>query len=204
MQQFKTLPQLLDFFKDEETCIAYLEQRRWGDTPACPFCGVVNPYRTNRGFKCREKACGKKFTVKVGTFYENSKISLRNWFAAGYLCLSSKKEISSLQLSRQLGITQKTAWFVLHRFREMLKDKAPQMLTGTTQIDETYVGGVIKNKHKSKIAKNKKEKGGRGFTGRSEVKTPVFGIVESGGKVIVKVTEWVTKTSARELITRHV
>lgn len=127
--QFKTLIQLLDTFKDEETCIAYLEQQRWGGTPACPFCGVVDPYRTNRGFKCRDKACYKKFTIKVATIYENSKIPLRTWFAAIYLCTSSKKGISSLQASRQLGITQKTAWFVLHRVREMLREKAPQMLT---------------------------------------------------------------------------
>ena len=79
--------------------------------------------------------------MKVGTIYENSKSLVRNWFAAYYLLLSSKKGISSLQLNRQLGITQKTAWFVLHRLREMLKDKAPQVVSGIAQIDETYVGG---------------------------------------------------------------
>jgi transposase-like protein len=201
---FKNLTECLDYFKDEAVCVAYLEQQRWGGTPACPFCGVINPYRTNRGFKCREKICGKKFTVKVGTIYENSKISLRNWFAAGYLCLSSKKGISSLQLSRQLGITQKTAWFVLHRIREMLRDKAPQMLRGTAQIDETYVGGAIGNKHKSKIAKLKEGRNGKGLQGTGDMKTPVFGIAETGGKVIVKVTNWVSKKSAKDLIEKHV
>lgn len=200
---FNNLTECLDYFKEESTCIAYLEQQRWDGTPACPFCGVVDPYRTNRGFKCRVKECGKKFTVKVGTIYENSKISLRTWFAAGYLCLSSKKGISSLQLSRQLGITQKTAWFVLHRIREMLREKAPHMLRGTTQIDETYVGGLTKNKHRSKVEKLKKEKG-RGVSGRSETKTPVFGIVETSGKVVVKVSTWVTKKKAKELIDQHV
>jgi len=201
---FNSLTECLDFFKDEETCIAYLEAQRWHGTPACPFCGVINPYRTNRGFKCREKLCGKKFTVKVGTIYENSKISLCNWFAIGYLVLSSKKGVSSLQIHRQLGITQKSAWFALHRVREMLKEKAPQVLRGTTQIDETYVGGKIGNKHKSKIAKIQKEHGGKSIGGRSDIKTPVFGIVETGGKVIVKVTDWVSKKTAADLINKHV
>jgi len=201
---FNNLTECLDFFKDEETCIAYLEEQRWHGTPACPFCGVVNPYRTNRGFKCREKLCGKKFTVKVGTIYENSKITLRNWFAANYLLLSSKKGISSLQLHRQLGITQKTAWFVLHRLREMLKDKAPQVLRGTAQIDETYVGGKISNKHKVKIEELKKRHGVKNLKGNLDIKTPVFGIVETGGNVVVKVTNWVTKKTAKELIEKHV
>src|ERR1700749_3597781 len=201
---FNNLTECIDYFKDEATCVAYLEQQRWGGTPACPFCGVVDPYRTNRGFKCRDKQCGKKFTVKVGTVYENSKIPLRTWLTAYYLCLSSKKGISSLQASRQLGITQKTAWFLLHRIREMLKDKAPQMLRENVQIDETYVGGSAKNKHKSKLAKLKREQEGKGLQGRSDTKTPVFGIAETGGKVIVKVTDWVTKRKAQELIEKHV
>ena len=80
MTNFETLPQLLDFFKTEEICKEYLEQKRWNGTPACPHCGSVKVYRTNRGFKCGEKLCYKKFSVTVGTVYENSKIPLRTWF----------------------------------------------------------------------------------------------------------------------------
>src|SRR5689334_17353766 len=102
MATFKNLTQFLNHFKDKATCKAYLAAQRWGGTPACPFCGIVDPYRTNRGFKCREKSCHKKFSVTVGTIYENSKIPLRIWFAAIYLCTSSKKGISSVQAAGQL------------------------------------------------------------------------------------------------------
>lgn len=176
--QFKNLKQLFDTFKDEETCKAYLEQQRWNGAPECPFCACTKVYRTNRGFKCGDKFCAKKFTVTVGTVFENSKISLSIWFAAIYMATSSKKGISSLQLSRQLGITQKTAWFVLHRVREMLKADAPTMLRNVVEVDETYVGGKNKNRHygKKKLA----SQGGAG-------KTPVFGAVQRHGKVVAKV-----------------
>jgi transposase-like protein len=135
---------------------------------------------TNRAFKCADKFCAKKFTVTVGTVFENSKISLVTWFAAIYLATSSKKGISSLQLSRQLGITQKTAWFVLHRTREMLRDKAPHLLRNVVEVDETYVGGKNKNRHVSKRRK--------GTQGGAD-KTPVLGAVQRHGKVIVRVVK---------------
>lgn len=171
---FKNLIHCLDYFKDQQTCIAFLEERRWGGTPACHHCGSTHVYRTNRGFKCGEKECRKKFSVLTGTIYENTKLPLRIFFAAVYLATSSKKGISSLQLSRQLGITQKSAWFVLHRIREMLREKAPAMLRNVVEVDETFVGGKYKNKHASK-----KKPGAQG----SIDKTVVFGAVQRHGKV---------------------
>ncbi|MEJ7677022.1 MAG: IS1595 family transposase [Segetibacter sp.] len=179
---FKNLTELYDFFKTEEICKDYYEQARWGGNVACPHCGSLKIYRTNRGFKCGEKLCFKKFSVTVGTIFENSKVALRTWFAAMYLISSSKKGISSVQLSVQLGITQKTAWFLNHRIREMLKDNTTSTLTGMVEVDETYVGGKNKNRHADKKVENSQ--------GRSaKDKTPVVGLFQRAGKVLTFVAE---------------
>ncbi|HWY11715.1 MAG TPA: IS1595 family transposase [Bacteroidia bacterium] len=187
MQNFKSLPQLLDYFKDESTCIKYYEEMRWKGNPICPHCDSPKPYVTNRGYKCSDSKCKKKFTVKVGTIFENSKISFRIWFAAMYLSITHKKGISSIQLANDLGITQKTAWFVLHRLRIMFENQAPQNLSRDKIIecDETQVGGKERNRHWGK----KRDRNNPGFANdgsRYNKKKVVFGMVERGGNVIIK------------------
>ena len=174
---FKSLIQLLDFFKDEETCKAYYEQARWGGTMACPHCASAKIYRTNRGYKCGEKQCAKKFSLTVGTIFENTKIPLRTWFAAMYLATTSKKGISSLQLAEQLQITQKSAWFVLSRIRTMLADNSTEPFTGTVEVDESYFGGKEKNKSKKVRAERKKN------LSPVDTKIPIVGLLERGGKI---------------------
>lgn len=166
--------------------------QRWEDgKPVCPHCELsIKPYIIEGGkrYKCDNKECRKKFSVTVGTVFENSKIKLSLWFASIYLATSRKKGVSSLQLSRDIGVTQKTAWFMLHRIREMLKEEAPEMLTEVVQLDETYIGGKEKNKHRDKRTPQSQ--------GRStKTKTPVFGMV-SEGKVYNQV---VPNTSAKTL-----
>lgn len=181
LSNFKNVLQLLDHFKSNDTCKKYLEQQRWGKQISCPHCGYCKVYRTNRGFSCANKDCKKKFSVTVGTVMENTKIELRLWFAAIYLLTSHKKGISSLQLSKDLGITQKTAWFLNHRIRKMMNEQmSEQKLTGVVQIDETYIGGKRRNMH-GKRRKAIKEK--YGAAGSSE-KFAVFGMIQNNEKFI--------------------
>jgi transposase-like protein len=198
MQNFNSLIQLLDHFKDETTCKGYLAQQRWGSTVTCPHCKHTKVYVTNRGYKCASPDCYKKFSVTSGTIYENTKIPLRTWFAAMYLLTAHKKGISSHQLGRDLNITQRTAWFVLHRIREMLQVKAPQALKGIVEVDETFIGGKNKNRHK-----DKKVVGGHG-RGSYKDKTPVVGLIERDGKVITFVAPNTDQVTLHTIVTSNV
>jgi len=185
---FKNKLQIRDFYKSEEKCKALLAQQRWAGKIICPHCGTDKaPYITTRGYKCSSNTCYKKFSVTTGTIFQDTKIKLNVWFEAIYVISAHKKGISSHQLARDLGITQKSAWFVLHRVREMLQEKAPQMLTGTVEVDETYVTGKDKNRHHSK-------KTGHDWRDNAGM---VVGALERGGKVITKV---VTDTKSATLI----
>lgn len=117
---FNNITEVFDYFKNNEVCIKHLEQKRWAGTPACNHCGSINVWRTNRGFKCGEKECGKKFTVTTGTIYENTKLPLRTWFAAIYLHTPPRKVTNVSHFAKQMQITQKTAWFLNRKIREIL------------------------------------------------------------------------------------
>lgn len=151
MFQFKSLAEVVMKFPDNATCISYLELLRWDGKPVCPHCGCEKVYRikaVKQPYKCGDKFCAKKFSVLIGLVFEATNIPLPKWFLAIYLNTAHKKGISSIQLSKDLNITQKSAWHMLHRIREMMRTKNAPQMENVVEIDEVYIGGKMKNKHK--------------------------------------------------------
>lgn len=202
---FKSLPQLLDYFREESTCKEYYETIRWNGEVCCPHCGCVKAYNTKRGFRCSDKECKKDFTLTTGTIFHNSNIPLRIWFAAIFLATTHKKGISSVQLALDLGITQKSAWHVLHRIREMLREKSPQMLGESKMVetDATYIGGKERNKHLNK----RRSQDDKNLTNEGKAYKPkktVIGIIERNGKVALKHVSGETTQNMVDFVTTHV
>jgi transposase-like protein len=192
---FRSILELITYFDTEEKCADYLAYQRWGDNPVCPHCGHEKVYTLkgkNKRYKCA--SCRKQFSVRVGTIFEDSKIELKKWFTAIWLVTSHKKGISSLQLHRDINVTQKSAWFMLQRIRYALSYDFTDSLDGEVEADETYVGGKNKNRHANKKVPNSQ--------GRSaKDKTAVVGMVERGGLLTASTVENVkSETLTREVV----
>lgn len=192
---FKSILDLVKTFPNEQTCIDYLTARRWNGKVISPFDPESKVY-VCKDNKYRCKNTGKYFNVKTGTLFDNSKIELQKWFIAIYLITGHSKGISSVQLSKDLDVTQKTAWFMLQRIRNCFGIDVDQ-LDNEVEIDETYVGGKNKNRHADKKVEFSQ--------GRSHKdKAPVLGMIERGGKLVAMKVDDVKGTTLSPQIIKAV
>jgi transposase-like protein len=181
--QVKTLQQAIRHFSDENVCIDAVANLRWSDgIPTCPKCVGKDHYylATQKRWKC--KKCGRQFSVKVGTIFEDSPIPLDKWLTALWMLVNCRNGVSSYEVARDLGITQKSAWFVLHRLRFAMQTGSITKLGGNgapVEVDETFIGGKARFMHKSKRERLSRDGGMQGGHGKSVV----MGLLERGGKV---------------------
>ncbi len=175
IQNFTSLFDLMDAFPDEQACLDHLRSIRWRDGEFCPYCGGTRVYHFSdrKNFKCGD--CRARFSIKVGTIFGDTKLPLRKWYMAIWMITNHPKGIASTTLAKDLKITQKSAWFVLHRLRHAARTNsfnAP--LKGTVESDTHFVGGKEKNKHQSK-----RKPGSQGGAN----KEMLLGIVERDGEL---------------------
>jgi transposase-like protein len=170
-----TLIEAVRYFSDIDICTEFVAKLRWPNGPVCPRCGCgdYSYLTTRRLWKC--KGCKRQYSVKVGTIFEDSPLGLDKWLPAVWLIANSKNGISSHELGRALGITQKSAWFVLHRIRLAMQTGTFQKLDGAVEVDETFIGGKARNMHKDVRKRKITGTGGKD-------KTVVVGVKQRGGE----------------------
>src|SRR6202171_3916123 len=198
----KTLQQAIRHFSNEQVCIDTVAALRWPNGPICPKCsGTAHYYlATQKRWKCKNPKCAKQFTVKLGTIFEDSPIPLDKWLIALWMLVNCKNGISSYEVGRDLGITQKSAWFVLQRLRLALQARSFVKLGGEgmgVEVDETFIGGLARNMHFDKRKRRITETG-------TKDKTAVMGILERGGEIRVGVVGNRRKKEMHGEINRHV
>lgn len=193
----KTLVEAVKYFSDQDNCINFVASLRWENGEVmCPHCGSdkVGFLATRKIWKCKNKECRKQFSVKVGTIFEDSAIKLDKWLVAIWLIANAKNGISSYELHRSIGITQKSAWFMLHRIRLAMDQGSVDKLSGVVEADETFIGGNAAKMH----AQARKDRGITKYT--THHKTTVVGMLERKGKVVAKVVRDRSKATLEETL----
>jgi transposase-like protein len=195
----QTLQDAIVYFSEPDNCLNYLTWKRWPNGVTCPTCGAKDVIflANQKRWKCRVKHDRPQFSVKVGTVMEDSPIGLDKWLMAMWQIVNCKNGISSYEVKRAIGITQKSAWFLDHRIRFALGLGATNKFSGQIEADETYIGGKARNMHKAK-----RERVITGTGGKD--KTAVMGILERGGKVRTKVVDNTKKKTLQSEIREHV
>ncbi len=194
----QTLQEAIVFFANPVNCREFLVARRWPNGVTCPKCGSSNVLfleKYNR-WHCREKHPAPQFTLKTGTIMEDSPIGLDKWLTAMWQIVNCKNGISSYEVHRAIGITQKSAWFLDHRIRLALTMGTFNKLSGQIEADETFIGGKARNMHKGERARKVTGTGGKD-------KTAVLGIMERGGKVVTKVIDNTKKKTLQKEVREH-
>jgi hypothetical protein len=199
LKEPKTLQQAIQVFSDPDNCLGYMVAKRWPDGVVCPTCGSrdVRFISTRRMWECKTQHARKQFSIRVGTIYEDSAIGLDKWLIAMWMIANCKNGVSSYELARTIGITQKSAWFLLHRIRKALQDESGGKLSGGVEVDETFIGGKARNMHKARRIKMRVREDNKG-------KVVVMGMLERGGKVKARVVPDRTKAFLDFNIRTHV
>jgi transposase-like protein len=197
-----TLIEAIRYFSDPDICQTFMASLRWPNgVISCPTCGRedVRYIATRRLWECKDKHPKRQFSVKVGTIFEDSPIGLDKWLAAIWMIANDKNGVSSYEMSRALGVTQKTAWFMLHRIRLAMQSYDFTKLNGTVEVDETFIGGRARNMHRSKRPT------GTGYVG----KTAVMGLLERHGPdghstVLASVVPSTSRATLNAKVRQHV
>lgn len=198
-----TLQEAIIYFADADNCLRYMVEHRWPNGVTCPTCGRPDPswLANQRKWQCKSAHSMRQFTAKVGTIFEDSPLGLEKWLPAVWMIAGAKNGVSSCEIARALGITQKTAWFMLHRIRLAMQNGSFFKIGGPggsgVEVDETFIGGKSRNMH---VAKRQRRITGTG----TKDKVAVMGILERGGEVRTKVVSSRRKHVLQAEVRKHV